>query len=91
MDKTGNTASRILLRLRFGQPYFFLQLPEGIVADGMFHPAGILLRDRPVYTGGYELLREEQMPLIDLLGDRLTRSGQVEIAAFADRKEAFAL
>ena len=57
----------------------------------MFHSASILLCNLLIYTGSYELFREEQMPLIDLFGNLLTRIGQKKMAIPVNEKEALAL
>ena len=51
---------------------------EGLLADDMLHPAGVLFRRFTVNTGSDELLCEELMAFIDYFRHFLAYVGQVE-------------
>ena len=48
---------------------------EGLLADDMLHPAGVLFRRFTVNTGSNELLCKELMVFIDFFATGLCRSG----------------
>ena len=60
---------------------------EGLPADSMFHPAGVLFRRFTVNTGSDELLCKELMAFIDFFRHFLAYVGQVEKSILVHRQK----
>ena len=60
---------------------------EGLPADSMLHPAGVLFRRFTVNTGSDELLCKELMAFIDFFRHFLAYVGQVEKSILVHRQK----